>query len=91
MSIETGGPAFPGSGEIFITGPQGLGRQSEWGMQGDPGMTLRDYFAAKAMQGCLADPTMDQVGSEKISRFSYLIADAMLAERAKAQSAQDGV
>ena len=56
-----------------------------------PGMTLRDYFAAKAMQGLLACPvdgrdlktgklwecTADRVAA------AYSYADAMLAERDK--------
>lgn len=43
------------------------------------GMTLRDYFAAKAMQGLLADLESDD--AEAISTASYLIADAMLKAR----------
>lgn len=50
-----------------------------------PGMTLRDYFAAKAMHG-FASRLMD-TGSgydfEIMSEESYQIADAMLAEREK--------
>jgi hypothetical protein len=42
-----------------------------------PGMTLRDYFAAKAMQGM-----MDSVCSDEyIARAAYKMADAMLAAR----------
>lgn len=41
------------------------------------GMTLRDYFAAKAMQGM-----MDSVCSDEyIARAAYKMADAMLAAR----------
>lgn len=46
------------------------------------GMTLRDYFAAKAMQGMLAADTEDSVipiGKKAID--SYAIADAMLRAR----------
>jgi hypothetical protein len=40
-------------------------------------MTLRDYFAAKAMQGM-----MDSVCSDEyIARAAYKMADAMLAAR----------
>jgi len=49
------------------------------------GMTLRDYFAAKAMQGFLSGP-MDRVefeGDADVARISYIMADAMLAERDK--------
>jgi hypothetical protein len=46
------------------------------------GMTLRDYFAAKAMQGLyLAEwPDVDMPG---IAKAAYAMADAMLAERNK--------
>jgi len=45
------------------------------------GMSLRDYFAAKAMQGMLSDP---KSGSQSIvARYAYEVADAMLEERKK--------
>ena len=51
---------------------------------GSDGMTLRDYFAAKAMQGEIMatagepapDPTI-------VSDYAYKIADAMIKEREK--------
>jgi hypothetical protein len=46
------------------------------------GMTLRDYFAAKAMQGIVAadsDPSPEKVGS--IAEQAYILADAMLEAR----------
>jgi DNA-directed RNA polymerase alpha subunit len=44
------------------------------------GMTLRDYFAAKAMQGFAADP--DTTGpAEVIAKVAYQWADAMLEAR----------
>ena len=43
------------------------------------GITLRDYFAAKALQGMVADP--DHVGMAKIAEWAYLQADAMLKAR----------
>ena len=53
---------------------------------GYTGMTLRDYFAAKAMQAILEHgyPITKQMDSEKhIALASYTMANAMLAERAK--------
>lgn len=47
-----------------------------------PGLSLRDYFAAKAMQGMLASGRWDVVGASIIANESYEIADAMLGERA---------
>lgn len=43
------------------------------------GMTLRDYFAAAALQGILANPT--EVSSATVVKASYEYADAMLAAR----------
>lgn len=51
------------------------------------GMTLRDYFAAKAMQGMLAYSSESgdwgNVKAYYVAAGAYAIADAMLAERAK--------
>jgi hypothetical protein len=47
-------------------------------------MTLRDYFAAKAMVGILAndsDPSPEQV--PHIVASAYILADAMLSQREK--------
>jgi hypothetical protein len=69
MSDKTGGQAFPTYHEF------------------DPhrGMTLRDYFAAKAMQGLLASPrtpTEDKVVTDTVvAKYAYLMAEAMLRAR----------
>jgi hypothetical protein len=49
----------------------------------DAGMTLRDYFAAKAMQAYYLDPEIDQCCGklESVARWSYEMADAMLEAR----------
>lgn len=47
---------------------------------GYEGMTLRDYFAAKAMQGIVADPDLS-MGVDKVAEWAYTQADAMLAAR----------
>ena len=44
------------------------------------GMTLRDYFAAKAMQALVSDPGRVKDAS-KISKTAYLYADTMLEAR----------
>lgn len=44
------------------------------------GMTLRDYFAAKAMQALFAN-TQCPFGKDDVVRNSYEIADAMLEAR----------
>ena len=43
------------------------------------GMTLRDYFAAKALQGLLVNETMPH--RNDVMRKAYKIADAMLKAR----------
>lgn len=47
--------------------------------------SLRDYFAAKAMQGILSNPgQLDNVNREAagwVSRDAYMVADAMLKAR----------
>ena len=46
------------------------------------GMTLRDYFAAKAMQGMMASGNLPKSVSDKeLSHVSYQLADAMMEAR----------
>lgn len=48
------------------------------------GMDLRDYFAAKAMQGMLANQHQFSADDESIyARDAYAIADAMMKAREK--------
>jgi hypothetical protein len=48
----------------------------------DNGMTLLDYFAAKAMQGWLANPKTEYGTSyEKFAKVFYEMADAMMKAR----------
>ena len=51
----------------------------------DEGMTLRDYFAAKAMQGMLAsaDSWINKDEVEGFGEICYAIADGMLKAREK--------
>ena len=57
-----------------------------WGDQ-NQGMTLRDYFAAKAMQGGIdlvphmATPKVDKTVPQIIAEMAYEYADAMLKAR----------
>jgi hypothetical protein len=78
--VDTGGPAFPG-----------LHPSKECHYQ-DAGMTLRDYFAAKAMQALLTklgpygedlpkpyrEVAMD---CEMLAEYAFIQADAMLVAR----------
>ena len=68
-------PAFPTTG--LHTNGEG-GSICQW----NPGMTLRDYFAAKAMHSILTT-VYGSMNEKEIAKEAYLQADAMLAERAK--------
>ena len=48
------------------------------GTQHNDGMTLRDYFAAAALQGNLIEPT---VSNDQVAKYAYSLADAMLKAR----------
>jgi len=45
------------------------------------GMTLRDYFAAKAMQGMLSENSGIRYPNEELAMFAYAVADAMMKAR----------
>ena len=51
-------------------------------IQGEKGMSLRDYFAAKAMQGMFASGNLPQsVQDDELAFAAYNMADAMLKAR----------
>ena len=64
MSIDNGGSAFPIPGQDMQS----------------TGMTLRDYFAAKAMQALISDPGIRGTHDE-FAKQAYKCADAMLRAR----------
>ena len=76
MNKETGGPAFPTSNWQKMS-PLSSGYHE--------GMTLRDYFAAKAMQGFIEG--IDNTGGvvairdDCVAERAYEVADAMLKAR----------
>lgn len=73
---ETGGPAFPG---LEYLGAESKG---EWRDKPYDGMTLRDYFAAKALQGIMQNDHVDGQGDDtRHAALAYRYADAMLAAR----------
>ena len=47
------------------------------------GMTLRDYFAAKALQGLLFDDNGDFSDRKWVAEKAYAFADAMMEAREK--------
>jgi hypothetical protein len=62
-------PAFPSSNEVTL---------NDWVSSGHSGMTLRDYFAAKAMQALLG---YEESTLENDAEVAYAMADAMLKAR----------
>jgi len=74
-----GGPAFPVLPPCNMEGASAAGYPYP-----SDGMTLRDYFAAAAMQGFCADHTRDQVENMRtLAGYAYEMADAMLKARTK--------
>jgi len=71
MTTTTGGPAFPG-----------LHPSKECHYQ-DSGMTLRDYFAAKAMAVYFQDPNIEDIVGDlaSVANWCYEVADEMLKAR----------
>lgn len=82
-NINNGGPAFP----IPLNPGQTYTAHATC-----DGMTLRDYFAAKAMQGMYNDGSVvaasklvdDSTNMDAVARWSYAQADAMLRARGEA-------
>ena len=68
MSNKTGGPAFPT--EYFYD------QETQFERMPSEGMTLRDYFAAKAMQALVQKNYFDFT-----AKNAYAMADAMLKAR----------
>ena len=44
-------------------------------------ITLRDYFAAAAMQGLLTSEIVEDYSNKQVANIAYMVADAMLEER----------
>lgn len=74
MNKDDGGPAYPA--------PEAAkARFGDSNPDAFLGMSLRDYFAAKAMQGFNANPHYDEYSHEDMASLCYMAADAMLAAR----------
>ena len=93
MSKPDGGPAFGAPGIIGRVDDDGNASTTYINWQG---MSLRDYFAAAALNGLLSDitddvPVLDQQNplpeqlkwAQCKAESAYRIADAMIVERAK--------
>src|SRR5690606_11175566 len=98
--MNDGGPAFPCKWYDFqpLTGEQVV--REQWG-----GMTLRDYFAAKAMHAIITEPTYEGAqsflmyfkkrlglkgeGMDAYAQVAYMMADAMLRARENTKGRRD--
>ena len=70
---NTGGPAFPRPFSVDDVDP-------DISYPAHAGMTLRDYFAAKAMQALMVHPDWN-LYPDSTAKDAYKLADAMLKER----------
>jgi len=75
MTKNTGGSAFPDPGRAQS--------QKQREVLTETGMSLRDYFAAKAITGILSGGVASEDYLNRISDRAYFLADAMLKARDK--------
>ena len=80
--MKTGGPAFPLHAHDWHKEVRDRGYVNH---DFTMGMTLRDYFAARAMQGFVDEVgcNSDQKWFDEIAEGAYKVADAMLKAREK--------
>lgn len=95
MSKSDGGPAFPNRQTSSYIMLCKCGKRVEFNDVTHHGMTLRDYFAAAALQGILAGVVDNQpahmphysngaeIDRSDFATTAYQYADAMLKEREK--------
>ncbi|WP_301210075.1 hypothetical protein [Yersinia sp. 22-579] len=78
--IKTGGPAFPQSGAISGAGDVWMSSEL-----GGAGLTVHDYFSAKAMAAIISNPSLiDDLGERSVGwvvGHSRAVADAMIKAR----------
>lgn len=74
MEKDTGGTALP-----WVESYVNVDKGERYENYGDAGMTLRDYFAAKAMQVLLNKESLEGYGV--VSEHAYLVADRMIEAR----------
>ena len=78
---DTGGPAFPFTPNEQMKLPDGTWDQNT--EFGDPGMSLRDWFAGMAVANIEFAKHSENVVEH--AQWAYGLADAMLAQRDKAK------
>lgn len=92
-AINNGGPAFPADPSWLDPRTRDESRQQAHGM------SLRDWFAGKALAGLMANPGgpiqangmsgwgLTNCDVSAVAKYCYALADAMLAEREKGGAA----
>ena len=83
MKADNGGPAFPSGAKVRArSNPIDPGSDFVETSVIDPmhpGMTLRDYFAAKVVQAMMTHPSCpEQINATGLSQAAYEIADEMI-------------
>ena len=82
-NINDGGPAFPA--RVSVNRDSGELQPHQFGNDDfcTPGLSLRDYFAAKALATSIgyASQDLSTWAPEDFAKHAYQIADAMLAAR----------
>lgn len=86
--MNDGGPAFPVIKNIFKPDPKFPdGPVYHVGTEPCYGISIRDYFAAKAMQGMYANVGCNSWADATLAERAFLIADEMLKAREKGREA----
>ena len=73
--IDDGGAAFPI--DSYILNPNATEKE----IKEAQGMTLRDYFAAAALQGFITNNGTDNTADGTLAEWAYTLADAMIEAR----------
>lgn len=90
LEQDDGGPAFPAIRRVRQFTDEAIrdaDLPSALAFKGVefPGMSLRDYFAGRALAGLCANPgterSVDRLGADALASAAYVIADLMLRTR----------
>lgn len=86
--MNDGGPAFPVAPKAIPNQTGGAVNLDEFGWGPEPGMSMLDWFAGRAMAAILANSrTIPSMQSWPVfAEIAYRIADAMIGERSKRQA-----
>lgn len=89
MKLDPNAPAYPGYSDPLVTADDGTRHlRSECGLPQEPsmGLTVRQHFAAMAMQGAMAADTEATWPTERLVQYAVKVADALIAELNKEQA-----